>query len=136
MKLKRFGVSMEENLLKDFDELINKKGYQNRSEAIRDLVRDKIVEEKWEEDSEDSLGIISLVYNHHQRELDSTLNEIQHKKHSQVLSSLHIHLDYHNCLEVILVKGSGKSVRELSDSLRKVKGVKHSTLSITNQNPE
>lgn len=136
MKLKRFGVSMEESLLGEFDRLIESRGYKNRSEAIRDLVRKEMVEEKWESASEDCIGIVSLVYNHHQRELDSKLNEIQHEKHSNVLSSLHIHLDYHNCLEVILIKGSNRDIKGLADSLIGARGVKHGTLSITNSNPE
>ena len=132
MKLKRFGVSMAEDLLKDFDEINKRKGYKTRSESIRDLVRNLIVQEKWSTASKDSIGVISLVYNHHIRELDRKLNEIQHKQHANVMSSLHIHLDYHNCLEVIIVKGKSKDINKIADNLINVKGVKHGTLSITN----
>ena len=132
MKLKRFGVSMAEDLLNDFDEINKRKGYKTRSESIRDLVRNLIVQEKWSTASKDSIGVISLVYNHHKRELDRKLNEIQHKQHANVISSLHIHLDYHNCLEVIIVKGKSKDINKIADNLINVKGVNHGTLSITN----
>ena len=135
-KLIRFGVSMEEGLLKEYDKIIKKKSYKNRSEALRDLVRHFLVEEKLSKDNKDSIGVITLVYNHHQRDLDSKLNEIQHNKASRILSSLHIHLDYHNCLQVIVITGRSREIRELSDELISEKGVLHGTISFTNANPE
>lgn len=121
--LVRFGVSMEEELLRAFDELIRKKGYTNRSEALRDLVREALHAQAWEE-GEEVLGVIVLLYDHRKRELLARLTEAQHHAHPHVLASLHIHLDEENCLEVIAVRGPAGEVRRLADQLRAEKGVK------------
>jgi len=126
-ELRRFGVSIEGPLLDRFDRLIAEKGYRNRSEALRDLIRDRMVEEDWTRNAE-VIGTVTLVYNHHVRELTERLNELQHHHYGQVLSSLHVHLDEENCLEVIVVRGSAGDVSELADHLIGTRGVKHGKL--------
>jgi len=128
--LVRFGVSLEKRLLEDFDRLIARKKYSNRSEAIRDMIRDSFVEEEWEK-NEEVAGAISIVYDHHKRELMDLIVDIQHEYHDMIVASQHAHLDHHNCLEVVIVKGKSDRIKTLSDKLRAVKGVKHGTLSIT-----
>jgi CopG family nickel-responsive transcriptional regulator len=127
----RFGVSIEESLLKNFDRLISRKGYQNRSEAIRDLIRESLVQEEWQEGKKETVGTLAIVYSHHTRELSRTLTEMQHRYYQSILSTLHIHLDEHNCLEVLVVKGSGEEIKKISDRLIGTKGVKHGKLSLT-----
>jgi len=127
----RFGVSIEESLLKNFDRLISRKGYQNRSEAIRDLIRDSLVTEEWREGKKEMVGTIALVYSHHTRELSRILTKMQHNHYQTILSTLHIHLDEHNCLEVLAVKGKGEEIKKISDRLIGTKGVKHGKLSLT-----
>jgi len=127
----RFGISMDDKLLESFDRLIERKGYANRSEAIRDLIRAAQVELEWEEDATDAIGTVTLVYNHHVRDLSDKLTEQQHAHHDQIVSSLHVHLDAHNCLEVLVVKGKAGEVRRIADELIGVKGVKHGKLVMT-----
>lgn len=129
-KLVRFGVSMEEVLLREFDRLLRKRGYGSRSEAVRDLVRDALVRQEWEEDQE-VVGVITLVYEHHRRELTARLTEVQHHHHDLVAAAMHIHLDEENCLEIIAVRGPGPTVQALADTLIAQKGVKHGQLSAT-----
>ena len=131
MSTVRFGISLEKSLLKGFDDLIKKKGYASRSEAIRDLIRDSLVKDEWEYGSKDTVGAISIVYSHDTRELSDTLTDIQHNFHSSVVSSLHVHLDHHNCLEVIIVKGKGSEIKKIADRLIGTRGVKHGKLSLT-----
>ena len=130
-ELIRFGVSMDSRLLARFDELIAEKGYSNRSEAIRDLIRDELVEQSWEEDDEEAVGAITLVYNHEIHELTEKLTDYQHQVHGAVISSLHVHLDKHNCLEVLVVKGKGREIRKVADRLIGTRGVKHGKLVTT-----
>ncbi|HCL90956.1 MAG TPA: nickel-responsive transcriptional regulator NikR, partial [Candidatus Atribacteria bacterium] len=113
----RFGVSLEKELLEKFDILIKEKKYPNRSEAIRDLIRENLVKKEWVEGKEVA-GAITLVFDHHKRELMNTLTDIQHDFHTLIISSQHIHLDHDNCLEIIVVKGKPTEVRELADKLR------------------
>ena len=129
--LVRFGVSVESQLVKKFDALISRKGYSNRSEALRDLIRDRLVEQEWEEGEQETVGTITLVYNHHTRELEHELTEIQHRSHHQVVSTLHIHLDAHNCLEVMVVKGTSQEIKKFADKLIGTRGVKHGKLTMT-----
>lgn len=129
--LVRFGVSMNPQLLEDFDRLIKRKGYENRSEALRDLVRDALVADEWAQDTVEVAGTITLVYNHHVSGLSEMLNDLQHDFHQALVSTLHVHLDAHNCLEVLVVKGPAKQAREIADRLISVKGVKHGKLTIT-----
>jgi CopG family nickel-responsive transcriptional regulator len=129
--LTRFGVSIPSSLLKDFDGLIGGKGYQNRSEAIRDLIRDSLVKEEWREGKQEMVGTVALVYSHHTRELSRLLTRMQHDHYKTILSTLHIHLDEHNCLEVLVVKGRGGEIKKISDRLIGIRGVKHGKLSLT-----
>jgi len=123
----RFGVSLDKKLLDGFDALIHKKGYKKRSEAIRDLIRQFLVEEEWKSDTE-IIGCLTLVYDHHVRKLSEELLRIQHDHYINVLSTLHMHLDHDNCLEVIVVRGNGKEVRHFSDLISGQRGVKFGKL--------
>jgi CopG family transcriptional regulator, nickel-responsive regulator len=124
----RFGISMDDKLLESFDRLIERKGYANRSEAIRDLIRAAQVDLEWEEGEKEGVGTVTLVYNHHVRDLSDKLTEQQHAHHDQIVSALHVHLDAHNCLEVLVVRGKASEVRRIADELIGVKGVKHGKL--------
>ena len=132
----RFGVSIDEKLLESFDKLIDRKGYVNRSEAIRDLIRASLVELKWEAGEEETVGTVTLVYNHHVHDLSDKLTEQQHAYHDNIISALHVHLDAHNCLEVLVVRGSAKVVKKIADELIGVKGVKHGKLVMTTTGEE
>jgi CopG family nickel-responsive transcriptional regulator len=121
-KIVRFGVSMEAELLRTFDELIEKKGYTNRSEALRDLVREALAGQAWEEGAE-VLGVILLFYDHHKRELLARVTEAQHQMYTKILASLHIHVDEDHCLEVIAVRGPAREISQLADRLRAEPGV-------------
>lgn len=132
----RFGISIDDKLLKSFDRLIEEKGYLNRSEAIRDLIRASLVELKWECGEEETVGTVTLVYNHHVRDLSDKLTEQQHSYHDQIVSALHVHLDAHNCLEVLVVRGKARQVKKIADELIGVKGVKHGKLVMTTTGEE
>lgn len=130
-KIVRFGVSMDSKLLKDFDRLISKKGYANRSEAIRDLVRDSLVMEERELGTKEIVGTITIVYSHDTRELTDVLTDLQHQYFKSIVSTTHVHLDEHNCLEVLIIKGKGSNIKEIADRLIGTKGVKHGKLTLT-----
>ncbi|HET6352189.1 MAG TPA: nickel-responsive transcriptional regulator NikR [Coriobacteriia bacterium] len=123
----RFGVSTDERLLDKFDALIDKKGYVNRSEAVRDLIRNALVEDQWESGDEtaESVGTVTLVFDHHSSDLSDKLTEHQHSHHEEIVSTLHIHLDAHNCLEVVVLRGSAQAIKKIADGLIGTKGVKH-----------
>lgn len=129
--LTRFGVSLDEDLLARFDDYIGRKGYTNRSEAIRDLIRDKLVEEEWEAGDTEVAGTVSLVYDHHSLDLPKRLTEIQHDHHDIIISTLHVHLDHHNCLEILVLKGAASAVKSFGEKLASTRGVKHGKLSLT-----
>jgi CopG family transcriptional regulator, nickel-responsive regulator len=131
--LVRFGVSAEEELLVNFDRLSADKGYSNRSEALRDLMRDALVLARLEEfpDTADVCGSLTLVYDHHARELSDRMSEIQHERHRLVVSVLHIHISHDDCMEVIALRGGAGAVRELANALLSLKGVKHGKLFLT-----
>jgi len=131
----RFGVSLEKELLDKFDRLIKETKYPNRSEAIRDLIRENLVKREWVEGKEVA-GSITLVFDHHRRELMNTLTDIQHDFYQLIISSQHVHLDYDNCLEIIVVRGRPRGVKELADKLRATKGVKYGALSIATTGKE
>lgn len=131
MALMRFGVSLEKSLLEQFDRLCGEKKYPNRSEAIRDLIRDNLVREEWVRSKGEVTGVITLVYDHHRHELLDNLTAMQHDHQGMILASQHIHLDHNNCLEVIIVKGKAKDVKGLASILRSAKGVKHGELVMT-----
>jgi CopG family nickel-responsive transcriptional regulator len=129
-KIIRFGVSLEEALLHNFDSLIKKRKYTNRSEAIRDLIRQELLKKDLEEDREVA-GAITFIYDHHQRDLLHKIIDVQHDHQHIIQSSQHIHLDHHNCLEIVAVKGNSGKVKKLADTLKALKGVKHGSLSVS-----
>ncbi|HAH32408.1 MAG TPA: nickel-responsive transcriptional regulator NikR [Elusimicrobia bacterium] len=129
-KLSRFGVSLDGELLRKFDTFIGAEGYCNRSKAIADLIRKEFVSDVFAKGGAVA-GAITIVYDHHKREVVNKLLDIQHDHGTIIISAQHVHLDHDNCLEIIAVKGLGAKVKELADSLKAVKGVKHSTLSVT-----
>jgi CopG family nickel-responsive transcriptional regulator len=127
MQLIRFGVSLPGDLIRRFDRLIRRKKYPNRSEAIRDLIRRELVEEEIVNDAE-IVGVLTLLYDHHQRELQDRLGRIQHDFHERILSTTHVHLDHDNCLEVVLLKGRAGKIKQLADEMIALKGIKHGQL--------
>lgn len=130
-ELSRIGVAIDSDLLEKFDTLIATKGYTNRSEAFRDLIREELVEQAWEQPGSPVVGTVTLVYDHHVRLLSEKLTAMQHDFFGNILSTLHVHLDHDNCLEVLVVKGKAAAVRKIADSLLSTKGVKHGRLTIT-----
>ncbi|HRR42609.1 MAG TPA: nickel-responsive transcriptional regulator NikR [Syntrophales bacterium] len=129
-ELIRFGVSLVKTLLEKFDRLIRNRGYTNRSEAIRDLIRGELVKKEWEEGGEVA-GAITFIYDHHKRDLLNRVIDIQHDNHQIIVSTQHVHLDHHNCLEIVAVKGKSVEVRRLADTLKALRGVRNATLSMT-----
>jgi CopG family nickel-responsive transcriptional regulator len=129
--LSRFGVSLEDDLLQAFDRSIGGQGYQNRSEAIRDLIRDHLIQKKIGLADTEVIGVVTLVYDHRVHHLSDLLAEMQHKAHVAVNASLHIHLDEHNCLEVIVIRGRGDKVHEIAGKLIATKGVQNGKLVTT-----
>jgi CopG family transcriptional regulator, nickel-responsive regulator len=125
--LERIGISLEDELLARFDELIAEKGYATRSEAIRDLIRDALVQRAWKESAgrEEKVAVVTLVYDHDSASLAQKLAHIQHENHRAVVSALHVHMDEHNCLEVLVLRGRGKDVLSMGDGLVSTKGVKY-----------
>lgn len=130
-ELSRIGVAIDSDLLERFDELIAKRGYTNRSEAFRDLIRDELVQRQWESPDSQVMGTVTLVYDHHVRMLNEKLTDLQHQAFHNILSTLHVHLDHDNCLEVLVVKGRAADVQRIADALISTKGVKHGRLTIT-----
>ena len=128
--LVRFGVSLEKALLEKFDDRIRRRKYTNRSEAIRDMIRQELLSQQWETGG-DVAGAITYIYDHHTRELLSKITDVQHDHQELIISTQHIHLDHHHCLEIVAVKGRVKNVMKLADSLKAIKGVRHCTLSMT-----
>ena len=123
--LVRFGISADERLLERFDALNSKKGYVNRSEAIRDLIRNALVEEEWDLGDAEAVGTVTLVYDHHTRDLADKLTEHQHSHHAEIVSTLHIHLDADHCLEVVVLRGVASEIKRLAEGLIGTKGVSH-----------
>jgi CopG family nickel-responsive transcriptional regulator len=130
MKLIRFGVSLPEDLSNRFDLLLRKKKYPNRSEAIRDLIRNSLIEEEIESDAK-VIGVLNLLYDHHKRELQDKLTIFQHENHEKFISNTHVHLDHNNCLEVILLKGKAGEIKALADQMIAIKGIKHGQIFLT-----
>ncbi len=129
--LERFGVSMEDDLLERFDELIGKRGYSSRSEAIRDLVRQELVKDEWTDPESDVIGTVTIVYEHHEHELANVLADLQHQYHDSIICTTHIHLDPHNCLEVVIVRGPSTKIKYIANALISTRGVKHGELCCT-----
>jgi CopG family nickel-responsive transcriptional regulator len=130
-ELSRIGVAIDSELLRKFDVHIAKRGYTNRSEAFRDLIRDELIQKNWELPDSHVVGTVTLVYDHHVRLLNEKLTDLQHASFHNVLSTLHVHLDHDNCLEVLVVKGKVSAVKKIADALISTKGVKHGRLTIT-----
>lgn len=128
--LVRFGVSLEKELSQKFDLHLKGKKYTNRSEAIRDLIRQELIKKEWQENKEVA-GAVILIYDHHKRELLNKITDIQHDFQGIIISAQHIHLDHDNCLEIIAVKGPAGKAQKLADTLKAIKGIKHGTLSMS-----
>ncbi|MEI6155085.1 MAG: nickel-responsive transcriptional regulator NikR [Deltaproteobacteria bacterium] len=128
--LVRFGVSLEKKLLEKFDSFIRERNYTNRSEAFRDMIRQELIKKEWIED-EDVAGAVTLIYDHHRKDLLSKITDIQHNYQKLIISTQHIHLDHDNCLEIVAVRGNPAEVQRLADTLKSIKGVKHGTLNMS-----
>ena len=130
-KIARFGVSLSRSLLKELDRMVEQQGYKNRSLAIGDMVRDRLVDHRQEIADSEVAGTVTLVYDHHRPHVQETLTDLQHKQGATIISSLHVHLDRDNCLEVLVVRGRASIVRSVAEHLIAVRGVKHGKLTLT-----
>lgn len=127
----RFGISLDSELLEKFDRLCEERCYQTRSEAIRDLIRRDLVQKQWEDQNEEVTGTLTLVYNHHQSDLAQKMTEIQHQALDIIITSLHVHIDEHNCMEVLVLRGPVRDIRDISQRLTSTRGIKHGKLSLS-----
>jgi CopG family nickel-responsive transcriptional regulator len=134
-QISRFGVSLDKDLLKKFDKYINEKGYPTRSKAIADLIREELIKKEWVYNKE-MAGSITLVYNHHKREVLNKLIDIQHDYGELIIASQHVHMDHDNCLEIVIVKGKPKAIEILTNKLQSIKGIKHTSLTLTTTGKE
>jgi CopG family nickel-responsive transcriptional regulator len=131
-ELVRFGVSIDQDLLENFDRLNAERNYSTRSEALRDLIREALIQQKIEADSETKvLGSLTLVYDHHARNLAQEMGEIQHDFHDNILSVMHLHVSHDDCLEIIAVSGIVARIVELANKLLSLKGIKNGKLFLT-----
>ena len=130
-KITRFGVSIEPNLLEKFDSLIENEGYENRSEAIRDLIRKALISRKKHNPNSISMGTLTMIYDHHTSNLTNKLLKIQHDHTAEILTTTHIHINHDYCLEVLILKGKTKNIQHLADTIKSLKGIKHGELIIT-----
>ena len=130
-EIARFGVSIDQKLLDHFDRKIAEEGYLNRSEAIRDLIRNSLVEKEWTQESSDVIGVLGVVFEHHRRELTEDLTEAQHHHYQNIITAVHIHLDHDNCLEVLILKGKVKKLQAIANGIKSLRGVKHCQLSLS-----
>ena len=129
--LARIGVALDSELLKQFDAYLERRKYGNRSEGFRDLIRDALIGEKTDDPSQPSVGTLTLVYDHHTRSLSEKLTAMQHDHTELVISTLHVHLDHHNCLEVLVLRGPAGKIRQLAEGIIATKGVQHGQLTMT-----
>ena len=129
-KVQRIGVSLEPKLLEWFDRRIAEEGYTNRSEAVRDMIRQRMVQDQWQGGKEDCVAAVTLVYDHH-GEVSGRLTHLQHDSHVNIISTLHVHIDHDNCLEMIVLRGSGREIQELGNNLISLRGVKHGKMIAT-----
>lgn len=129
--LKRFSISLEENLLDSFDSYIKEQSYNNRSEAIRDLIRKSLVRKEWQTGNKIIMGVITLVYDHHHPQLQEKVTEVQHGHHHYIVSTTHVHMDHNNCLEVIIVRGKAQEVQDLADKLIALRGIRDGNLAMS-----
>jgi CopG family nickel-responsive transcriptional regulator len=127
----RFGVSIEPDLLRKFDKRIKKEGYTNRSEAIRDLIRKNLIIEETKDPNRIAMGTLTIIYNHHEGNINDRLLNIQHEHNQVILSTTHVHIDHKNCLEVLVLKGKVGKIKNLSDNIKSLKGIKHGELVVT-----
>jgi CopG family nickel-responsive transcriptional regulator len=134
-ELSRTGISLEQDLLAGFDRLIARRGYKNRSEALRDMIREALLAEAVDS-NKPVVGTLTVVYDHHTPNLAQKLTEVQHEAGAMVLSAMHVHLDHHYCLEVIILKGKSKTVQEISDKMIAMRGVELGKLVLTNSGAE
>ena len=132
-RITRFGVSIEPDLLDQFDRMMKKKGYTNRSEAIRDLIRATLVQQKNTDTNQKGLGTLTIIYNHHSGQLTERLLELQHQHYTQILTSTHIHMDHENCLEVLILQGKIGDIQTLAENIKALKGIKHGELVLTSK---
>jgi CopG family nickel-responsive transcriptional regulator len=131
-ELQRFSVAIPEDLLIQFDNLVARRGLaKNRSEVIRDLIREALVDEEWDDHDQEIVGTLTIVFAHHASDLQAKLDHIQHDHHDRIISAMHVHLDAHNCLEVIAMRGRSADVRGIAEAILGVKGVKHGRLTAT-----
>jgi len=134
-KITRFGVSIEPELLKKFDKNIKKEGYTNRSEAIRDMIRKNLITQKQQDPNTHAIGTLTMIYDHHTGNLTNKLLDLQHDHTKEILTTTHVHIDHHNCLEVLVLKGKNGNIQKLADQIKAQKGIKHGELVITQSNP-
>lgn len=132
-KITRFGVSIEPDLLEKFDRMMKKKGYTNRSEAIRDIIRANMIQEKNANPNQTGLGTLTILYNHHSGPLTERLVALQHEHHQQILTTTHIHIDHENCLEVLILQGKTGDIQTLADKIKALKGITHGELVLTSK---
>lgn len=134
--LERFSITIPKELSAAFDKHNRRKGYENRSEAIRDLIRDALVKEEWSDPNAHVAATLTIVYDHHTRTLTDRITQVQHDHGDLIVSALHVHLDHHNCLEVIVLRGCAKGVQSLADKLGAIKGIKHSQVILATEGKE
>ena len=132
----RFSISVPGVLARQLDEMVRQKGYHNRSLAVADMIRDQLVEHRQNYGEHEIAGTITLVYDHHKQHVQASLTDIQHNHHDVILSSLHVHLDHHNCLEVLAVRGQAAIIKKIADELIGARGVKHGKLTVTSNGPD
>jgi CopG family nickel-responsive transcriptional regulator len=130
-QVSRFSVSLPPQLLEQLDGMAREKGYENRSQAIADMIRAQLVEHRQKSGTAEIAGTITLVYDHHKQHVQATLTDIQHDHHHVIVSTLHVHLDHDNCLEVLVVRGRADIIKKIADELTTAKGVKHGKLTVT-----
>ena len=123
--VERIGISLDKKLLKQFDKLIRGKGYPNRSEAVRDLIRDRLVEQEWAAPTGEVVATVLLVYDHHAMDLSQRMAELEHKAYHHIVATMHVHMDHDNCLEICILRGPGKAIKQLGEQLVSLRGVKH-----------
>lgn len=129
-EMARVSLSLEQSLLDELEKMVRHSRYTNRSEFVRDMIRDRMVSRDWEQDRE-ALGTVTMIYDHHQRGLSERLTELQHDHHKEILVTTHLHLDRHMCAEVVVIKGKASRIRQIADDLKQQRGVLHASLSIS-----
>ena len=132
-KLVRFSITIPEELLEYIDKNVIKKGYSSRSEFIRDLVREMIVSDRWSDGKDEVVGVLTVIYDHHKRDLTQKMLDLQHSKYINIMCTTHVHLDHHNCLETIIIKGKPSEIESISVKIAGLKGVKFAKLTKTSK---